>query len=206
MSGNKSRFSHFAAAFVLGMLVVVVSSGYAKERRLPESPFRFGIEGEPGFKFVNGPGFQLDYGLVFKIRERFSIIPRFGMQPYEYEYTYHYSSNQTEKETRHTTAMNLGLTFRYEFVRRLTIENTRYEYNVEKHEFNHYYYASAFRPYVQWHAGTLVGFGGGVSYYVAPQVGLGLGADVGWNILAMSDHQTGFAVIAPKAVVTFLFN
>jgi hypothetical protein len=206
MSGNNSRISLGVAALALGALLLGVVPVLAMERRLPEETFRFGIEGEPGFKFVNGPEFQLDYGLVFKIYERISIIPRFGIQSYDYDHTYSVGGNQTRTETLSSDALNVGLTIRYEFVRRLTIENTRYEYNVEKHEFNHYYYASALRPYIQWHVGTFTGFGGGVSYYVAPQVGLGLGADMGWNWLALSDHQAGYAIIAPKAVVTFLFN
>jgi hypothetical protein len=205
MCGNKKI--RMACLFLLAMCVLGagILPVCATERRLPEESFRFGIEGEPGLKSVHGEDFQLDYGLVFKIQERFSIIPRFGIQNYEYDYTYNNGFGSTH-ETRQDMAFNIGITFRYEFVKRLTLENTRYEYNVEKHEFNHYYYARAFRPYVQMHVGTFTGFGGGVSYYVLPQISLGAGADIGWNWLAISDHEAGFAIIAPKAVVTILFN
>jgi hypothetical protein len=192
---------------MLSVLVVscLIALAFAGERRLREEPFRFGIEGEPGLKSVNGEKFQLDYGLVFKIQERFSVIPRFGLHYYDYDKT-QTINGRSSTNTSHDEAMNIGITFRYEFARRLTIENTRFEYNTEKREFSHYYYASPLRPYIQLHAGTFTGFGGGLSYYLAPQVGIGIGADMGWNWLALSDNQAGFAVIAPKAVVSFLFN
>ncbi len=204
MSGNNHRLSTITmlSALVVSCLIALAP---ASERRLREEPFRFGIEGEPGLKSVNGEAFQLDYGLVFKIQERFSVIPRFGVHYYDYDKT-QTVSGRSVSTTSHSSAPNIGITFRYEFARRLTIENTRYEYNTEKREFSHYYYASALRPYIQFHAGSFTGFGGGLSYYLAPQVGIGIGADVGWNWVALSDHQAGFAVIAPKAVVSFLFN
>jgi hypothetical protein len=206
MCGNK-KIRMVCLFFVA---VCVLSAGIlpanATERRLPEKTFRFGIECEPGLKSVFGEAFQFDYGLVFKIQERISIIPRFGLQYYQYDTTYNYFGMGDTSETRHRSAFNICLTLRYEFVKRLTLENTRYEYDVEKHEFNHYYYARAFRPYVQLHVGSFTGFGGGVSYYVLPQIGLGIGVDMGVNWIALANRMAGFAIIAPKAVVSILFN
>jgi hypothetical protein len=190
----------------LAFLSCIAVFADAKERRLPEAPFRFALDGEAGLKNFHGEGFQLDYGLVFKIRERYSIIPRFGFQPYQYKENGNPYFGGTTMITMNGTALNICVAFRYEFLKRLTTENTRYEYNADKREFNHYYYASAVRPYAQVIAGTFTGFGGGISYYLAPQISVGAGADMGWNWLAASDHKTGFAIIAPKAVVTFAFN
>jgi hypothetical protein len=202
MCGNKTVRRTCLVLLAVCALGSGIFSAAATERRLPEESFRFGIELEPGLKNVNGEGFQLDYGLVCKFQERFSIIPRFGFQYYEYKSKDEFGDSYTANDN----ALNIGVTLRYEFVRRLTLENTRYEYDVEKHEFNHYYYASAFRPYVQMHVGSFTGFGGGMSYYILPVLGLGIGADMGWNWIALSDHQAGYAIIAPKAVVSFLFN
>jgi hypothetical protein len=202
MCGNNKLRNFMLLPLMLCIVAVSVSYAGGKERRLPEKPFRFGIEGEPGLKSVNGEAFQLDYGLVFKIMERISIIPRFGFHYSDYGYR----TSPTTTTTRHSTDINGGITVRYEFVRRLTQENTRYEYDVEKQEFKHYYYASALRPFVQTHLGTFTGVGGGISYYVIPQIGIGIGADLGWNWLAQADHNNGFAIIAPKAVVTIAFN
>jgi hypothetical protein len=204
MCGNKTV--RMACLVLLAVSMPGIGILSASESRLPEEPFRFGIECEPGLKNVNSEAFQLDYGLVFKIQERFSIIPRFGFQYYEYQKSVSSFSGGSQTVTSSDNALNIVVTLRYEFVKRLTVENTRYEYAVDKHEFNHYYYASAFRPYVQMHVGTFTGFGGGMSYYVLPVLGLGIGADMGWNWIALSDHQAGYAIIAPKAVVSFLFN
>jgi hypothetical protein len=156
---------------------------------------------DPGLKFVHGVGFQWDAGLIFKIKERLSIIPRFGIQTYEYEPEPSYYNS-----TGRTSALNICLTLRYEFCKKLTQENTRFEYDPNSREFNHYYFIGAFRPFAQVHLGSFTGFGGGVSYYLFPQLSIGIGADCGWNWIATADDRSGFAVIAPKAVVTFCFN
>jgi hypothetical protein len=196
MFGNRHR-ALLSSALMAGLFMAFAL--HAGERRLPEKNFRFGLDAEPGFKFVSGTSFQYDVGLVFKIRDRLSLIPRFGMHSYEYDkklsgYTRKYSDE----------ALNIGLTARFEFLSRITVENTKYEYDAESREFMHYYFSTPLRPYVQLHLGTFVGTGGGVMYYLVQNLGLGLGADLGYNFLA--DSNAGFGVIAPKAVIVYTFN
>jgi hypothetical protein len=200
MFGNKRAVTTamLCASIVVSLLTVAAD---ATERRLPEKNFRLAIEAEPGMKFINGFSFNwMHYGLVFKIQERVSLIPHFGVWNYMYEKRM-YGSTYDEDGS----AISGGLTVRYEFVRRVVVENTRYEYDPEKREFMHCYFASPLRPYIQFHAGTFLGAGGGVLYNITQFLSLGGGVDLGINLLAQSDNETGFGIVAPKAVLVYSF-
>jgi hypothetical protein len=200
MCGNKKIV---AVLILCASMVVSLLTGAADatERRLPEKSFRLAMEAEPGMKFINGFAFNwMQFGLVFKIQERVSLIPHFGMWNYDYENT-SYGRTSTEP----TSTISGGLTFRYEFVRRVVVENTRYEYDPEKREFMHCYFASPLRPYIQFHAGTFMGAGGGILYNLTQFLSLGGGVDIGINLLAQSDDEAGFGIVAPKAVLVYSF-
>ena len=200
MCGNKRvvTAAMLCASIVVSLLTVTAD---ATERRLPEKKFRLGVEAEPGMKFINGFEFNwMQYGLVFKIQERVSLIPHFGIWNYSYEERMYGSTYDKDGST-----ISGGLTVRYEFVRRVVVENTRYEYDPEKREFMHCYFASPLRPYVQFHAGTFMGAGGGVLYNITQFLSLGGGADIGINLLAQSDNEAGFGIVAPKVVLVYSF-
>ena len=185
------------ASMVVSLLAVAAD---ASERRLPEKKFRFAVETEPGMKFIYGFAFNwMHYGLVFKIQERISLIPHFGIWNYDCGEEDFWGDPVT------SSAITGGLTVRYEFVRRVVVENTRYEYDPEKREFLHCYFASPLRPYVQFHAGTFMGAGGGVLYNITQFLSVGGGVDLGMNLLAQNDDEAGFGIVAPKVVLVYSF-
>jgi hypothetical protein len=174
--------------------------------------FRLGLNIEPGFKFIGGLGFLGNTGVMLKFNDKLSIIPHFGMYPYVDEREYQVwigwdpftgdDIYETRKEEDGAITFNVGATVRYEFPRKIITTSTKYEYDVDKQEFRHYYYHGPFRPYAQVHLGTFLGAGGGILYYLHSTFAIGAGADLGVNVLA---EDNIFGVVAPKAVIITSF-
>ncbi|MDP2807931.1 MAG: hypothetical protein Q8O74_07335 [bacterium] len=212
MFGNK----YITSALALMAALALAATAFGGQRKLPGRSFRFGLDLEPGFKFINGSGFQFNAGLIFKFNEKISLIPHIGMYPYQYinktSYTYLSGydpitfapiySTQTLTDTMDNTAMNIGLTLRVEILKEVPTKNTRYEYDSETQEFIHYRYYEPLRPYLQFHLGTFMGAGGGVNYYLSSASSIGLGCDIGYNLTAKDSKGLG---IIPKGVLTFGF-
>jgi len=189
------------AALALMAVLALAATAFGGQKKLPGRSFRFGLDLEPGYKFIQGSGFQFNAGLVFKFNEKISLIPHFGMYPYQLinKFTspwYSYSDTTTE------TALNAGLTLRMEVLKEVPTKNTRYEYDSESQEFIHYKYYEPLRPYLQFHLGTFMGAGGGFNYYLSSASSIGLGCDIGYNLTAEDSKGLG---IIPKGVLTFGF-
>lgn len=189
------------AAMVLALIAFTVVGTASAERKLPGREFRVGLDLEPGFKFVNGSSFSIQFGLMLKFNEAVSLIPHFGMHPYEYESEYSFYG-YTFTDTLEETAANIGLTLRFEKLTAVPTRNTRYEFDTESEEFVHYQYYRPLRPYFQAHLGTFMGAGAGVNYYITGNTAMGLGIDIGYNLQA--EESAGMGVI-PKAIVMIGF-
>ena len=198
------------------MAVLFLAGTAAAERKLPGRDFRVGLNLEPGFKFASGSGFAFQVGLMLKFNEKTSLIPHFGTHPYTYEeetsYTYLSGydpvtfdpvySTQMITDTVDNTAINIGLTLRYEMLKVLPARNTRFEYDTEGEEFVHYQYYAPLRPYFQAHLGTFMGAGMGINYYITGNTAMGLGLDFGYNLQA--EESAGFGII-PKGILIIGF-
>ena len=196
MFGNK----YITSALAL-MAVLVLAGSAAAERKLAGRDFRVGLNLEPGFKFVSGSGFAFQIGLMLKFNEKTSLIPHFGMHPYEYESESTFYGF-TFTDTVAGSALNAGLTLRYEMLKAVPARNTRFEYDTEGEEFVHYKYYAPLRPYFQAHLGTFMGAGMGMNYYITGNTALGLGLDFGYNLQA--EESAGFGVI-PKGILIIGF-
>ncbi|MBI4726346.1 hypothetical protein HY768_03830 [candidate division TA06 bacterium] len=197
MFGSK----YFKLALVLIAVLALATTAFAGPRKLPGRSFRFGLDLEPGFKFINGNGLQFNTGLIFKFNEKISLIPHFGMYPYEYVNKYRFLGT-TYSDTTSESALNAGLTLRMEILKEVSTKNTRYEYDTEGEEFVHYRYYQPLRPYFQAHLGTFMGGGMGINYYITGNTAMGLGLDFGYNLL--SEDSKGLGII-PKGIVMFGF-
>jgi hypothetical protein len=211
MCGNNIK--RYILTLGVTILAVVMSNpdpALPGGRKIPVKNFQLGLDIEPGFKFIGGLGFLGNGGIMLKFKDKFSIIPHFGMFPYTYDKEYTYDDyvydplygwrwiQKTDTQESDDLTINAGVTVRMEFPRKIIIKSTKFEYDVDKHEFQHYYYHSPFRPYVQVHLGTFMGLGGGVLYYFHPAFAVGGGADLGLNLMA---EDNKFGIVAPKLVL-----
>src|SRR6056297_2338574 len=71
------------ASWTILLVVLVAFAGtvQAAEVKHKGKPFRFGITADPGFKPLNEPDGQINVGLVFKFKEKLSLIPQVGYFP-----------------------------------------------------------------------------------------------------------------------------
>jgi hypothetical protein len=195
MCGN-NKFILFAV--VCCLLAGLQERCYASSRPLEDAQYRLGVEYGPHLKFINGSNWEwVDFGLLFKINENITFMPFFSF----YSHNERTFSSGFGPDTA-STGYSFGVIIRYEFLTKVDVENTKYEYNVETREFMHYKYYSPIRPYVQLYAGNFIGVGGGISYYFSSSLSLGIGSGFGYNCSV----NRGLGMLAPQIKLQYAFG
>jgi hypothetical protein len=209
MFGNNSSKQRLVFWGLLAFLLASPSLLFSIGRKIPVEFFNIGLDVEPGLKFVGGTGMNGDVGILLKFNDQLSIIPHIGMYPYttstnvtSYDYSTFPPTPSISTIDSRSTALNAGLTIRFEFPKVIVTKSTKFEYDVDKQEFHHYYYHSSFRPYIEGQIGNYIGAGGGFIYYLFPTTAIGFGGGLGTNLSA---DQNKFGFILPKLIVISSF-
>jgi hypothetical protein len=215
MSGRNKTLISIAAAFVLISGILMCAPAGERKLAFLGEDFRIGAEGGAGLRMISGVGFQWYGGLLLKFKERVSVILNVGSFPFETAKTVT-NYNNTKTVQRHYDFMghpNIDATVRYEFLLEVKDTTTRFIFDTERRQFKHPHYYRPFRPYVQMHAGSFVGAGGGILLYPKPYFAIGFGADAGYNIWTASEEASknddtgliGLGIIVPRVVIAFAF-
>jgi hypothetical protein len=183
MSGNNNMLRRFfLTSIALLTLLGLAANADAYQRAIPAKNFRVGLNIEPGFQFMNFAAFSQSYGLLLKFNEKVSFIP-----------TYSYAIGSE-------FLMDFGLGIRVEYPKEVILQSTQYEYDVERQEFVHHYYYNTWRPFIQFQAGSYLGFGAGVLGYISSSVAMGFGGDMGFSFIGET-----FSFTVPKIFITMGF-